>query len=242
MDPEDLGTVNETVAPRGRPPKGEAARSRRSTLAPRLEARLVAGDEAGAWAVIEASLGSGATPDEVLVEGISPAMTSIGQQWRDGAYSVDDEHLATAVALRLVARLGALFPRRGPRRPTVILGTPPGELHGLPTAMASNVLRGRGYEVVDLGPDVPAEAFAAAVGKVDRPLAVAVAVTSGDHDTGVRAIVRVLGRSAPDVHVLVGGAAIEGAEHAARLGARWTGADAHSLSALVDELARAAGR
>jgi len=242
VDPRDLAAVGRTAAPAGRPTKGGANRSRRATLSRRLEARLVAGDEAGAWAVVEAALGSGATPDEVLVDGIGPAMDSIGRHWKDGTYSVDDEHRATAVTLRLVSRLGARFSRRGPKRPTVILGTPPGELHGLPTAMAANVLRGRGYEVVDLGANVPPEAFATAVAKASRPLAVAVAVTAGDHDRSIRAIVRSLHESAPGVAVLVGGAAIETAAHAARLGARWTGADARSLGELVEELGGRAGR
>ena len=85
-----------------------------------------------------------------------------------GDYTVDDEHHASGVATRLVARLGARFTRRGPSRRSVILGTPPHELHGLPTAMAANVLHGRGYDVVDLGADVPADAFGAAVTKTAR--------------------------------------------------------------------------
>ena len=238
VDPGDLAAVSRSSAPAGRRAQGTSATARRATLPRRLEARLVAGDEAGAWSVVEASLGSGATPDDVLVEGIGPAMRAIGQRWEDGSYSVDDEHLASAVALRIVSRLGARFPRRGAKRQAVILGTPSGELHSLPTAMAANCLRGRGYEVVDLGGDVPAEAFAGAVAKAARPLAVALAVTAGDHDRAVRATVRALGQAAPDVPVLVGGAAIGSAAHAARLGARWTGADARSLAESIDERAR----
>lgn len=242
VDPEDLGRVADSAAPAGRRPKGVTTASGRSALPRRLESRLVAGDESGAWTVMEASLGSGATAEDVLVDGIGPAMRAIGEQWEDGNYTVDDEHQATAVALRLVSRLGARFPRRGPKRPAVILGTPAGELHGLPTAMAANVLRNRGYEVVDLGANVPADAFAAAVAKVAHPLAVAVAVSAGEHDRAVRTIVRSLRRSSPDVPVLVGGAAIDGAAHAERLGARWTGSDARSLNEVVDRLARGVGR
>ncbi len=242
VDPKDLAAVSGSAGAAGRQSRDPVNRPARATLPRRLESRLVAGDEAGAWAVVEASLGSGAGPDDVLVEGISPAMQAIGRHWEEGTYSVDDEHVATAVALRLVSRLGARFPRRGPKRPTVLLGTPPGELHGLPTAIAANVLRGRGYEVVDLGADVPARAFAAAVAKASRPLAVAVAVTAGDHDRSVRAIVRELGKSGLGVPVLVGGAGIADADHAARLGARWTGPDARTLGELVDELAAGARR
>ena len=92
-------------------------------------------------------------------------MRSVGDGWEAGDYTVDDEHRAAGVATRVVARLGARFTARGPKRGSVILGTPPNELHGLPTAMAANVLRGRGFEVVDLGADVPEDAFGSAVTK-----------------------------------------------------------------------------
>jgi methanogenic corrinoid protein MtbC1 len=142
------------------------------------------------------------------------------------------------VATRVVARLGARFTRRGPKRRSVILGTPPHELHGLATAMAANVLRGHGYDVVDLGADVPPDAFGAAVTKTARPLAVAVAVTAGNHDPSVRAIVRAVEGVRPGLPVLVGGAGIAGEQHAARLGAAWSGGDARHLSEVIDELDR----
>ena len=165
---------------------------------------------------------------------------SVGDGWEAGDYTVDDEHRASGVAMRLVGRLGARFTRRGPKRPSVILGTPPHELHGMPTAMAANVLSGRGYDVVDLGADVPPDAFAAAVTKAARPLAVAVAVTSGNHDRSVRAIVRAVQGVSPGLAVLVGGAGIAGEQHAARLGARWSGRDARELGQVVEELERRA--
>ena len=103
-------------------------------------------------------------------------MRSVGDGWEAGDYTVDDEHRATGVATRIVARLGARFTKRGTQPAEHHPGDPPHELHGFPTAMAANLLRGRGYDVVDLGADVPADAFGAAVTKTPRPLAVAVAV------------------------------------------------------------------
>ena len=174
----------------GTPAHGHPPLHRAAAAARRLEGRLVAGDEAGAWAIVEGRLGSGSSPDEILLDELGLAMRSVGEGWEAGDYTVDDEHRASGVATRVVARLGARFTKRGPKRRSVILGTPPHELHGLPTAMAANVLRGHGYDVVDLGADVPPDAFGAAVTKTARPLAVAVAVTAGNHDRSVRAIVR----------------------------------------------------
>ena len=206
----------------GRPPRRrersarQAAGARLKTGSSRGTRRERGGSSRGAWA-------RGRNPDEILLDELGLAMRSVGEGWEAGDYSVDDEHRASGVATRVVARLGARFTKRGPRRRSVILGTPPHELHGLPTAMAANVLRGQGYDVIDLGADVPPDAFGAAVTKTARPLAVAVAVTSGNHDRSVRAIVRAVEQASPGLPVLVGGAGIKDEEHAARLGAAWSG-------------------
>jgi excisionase family DNA binding protein len=239
VDPRDLAGAREGAAVAGRP-RAQTRRSTRVAAARHLESRLVAGDEAGAWAIVEARLGSGTNPDNVLLDELALAMRSVGDGWEAGDYTVDDEHRASGVATRVVSRLGARFTRRGPKRRSVILGTPPHELHGLPTAMAANVLRGRGYDVADLGADVPADAFGAAVTKTARPLAVAVAVTAGNHDRSVRAIVRSVEKASPGLPVLVGGAGIAGEQHAARLGARWSGGDARQLGEVIEELDRRA--
>lgn len=237
VDPRDLARLGAGTTVVGRP-RAATRRSARQTAARRLEGRLVAGDEAGAWAIVEGRLGSGSNPDEVLLDELGLAMRAVGNGWEAGEYTVDDEHRATGVATRVVARLGARFTKRGPRRRSVILGTPPHELHGLPTAMAANVLRGRGYDAIDLGADVPPDAFGAAVTKAARPLAVAVAVTSGNHDRSVRAIARAVEQASPGLPVLVGGAGISGEAHATRLGAAWSGGDARRLSEVIDDLDR----
>jgi len=239
VDPRDLpaAAAGSPVAGRSRP---ETKRVSREAAARRLEDRLVAGDEPGAWTIVEGRLGSGSDPDEVLLDGLGKALQSVGLGWETGDYTVDDEHRAVGVATRVVSRLGARFTARGPKRGSVILGTPPHEMHGLPTAMAANVLRGRGFEVVDLGADVPEAAFGSAVTKARRPLAVAVAVTVGNHDRSVREIVRAVHGVSPGLPVLVGGAAIADEEHAARLGAVWSGGDALRLAEMLDDLDRTA--
>jgi MerR family transcriptional regulator, light-induced transcriptional regulator len=44
----------------------------------RLESRLLAGDERGAWGVIEAALASGMEPPAIYLDLVAPAMRSIG--------------------------------------------------------------------------------------------------------------------------------------------------------------------
>ena len=54
----------------------------------RLEVRLLEGDEAGAWGVLEAALASGTAPAEIYSEVLGPALASVGGRWHAGEISV----------------------------------------------------------------------------------------------------------------------------------------------------------
>jgi excisionase family DNA binding protein len=211
VDPADLAHVE-------RSRQGTRATGKAPSRA-RLEARLVASDEAGAWDVLEEALASGMEPDEVLLELVGPALRSIGTLWEQGRLSVADEHRASSVAARLISRLGARFARRGHRRGTVILAAAPGDLHGFPVSIAANLLRWRGFDVVELGADTPSDALAeTAVGEPDL-VAVGIACTAGGSPQAARRAIAALRKSVPNVPVLIGGAAVADAAHARRLGA-----------------------
>ena len=132
---------------------------RRAPWAARLESRLVAGDATGAWGVVEAALAAGAELDEVYLDMITPAMQSIGARWAAGELDVSIEHRATGIAFRLIGRLGPRFARRGRSRGLVLLGSPEGERHSLPIALLADLLRGQGWEVSDMGSDMPLDSF-----------------------------------------------------------------------------------
>ena len=202
----------------------------------KLGARLVAGDEPGAWAVVEAALASGVEPADVHLDILVPALRSVGDAWEAGTLSVGDEHRATVVAQRLVGRLGPRFARRGRKRGTVVLGAPSGEQHGLPCAIVADLIRGAGFEAVDLGANTPAESFAGAALAAQRLVAVLVGTTTPERLRAARTTVSALRAGGVTAPVLVGGAAVTDAEHARRLGADgWTGPDGRSaLAAVVD--------
>lgn len=184
----------------------------------RLEARLVEGDEAGAWGVVESALASGMEPAGVYTDMLSPALASVGQRWHDGELSVATEHLASAVAFRIIGRMGPRFLRKGRTRGRVIVTTPPGERHGMPSAMLSDLFRGAGFDVTDLGVDVPPEALAEVLTIGDSPVAVCVSATRPNSDRAIRRAAKAI-RSSVDALLLIGGAAVRDRDHAAALGA-----------------------
>ncbi len=232
--PADIELVRR-VAPGARRPRPTGPTQSRS----RLQARLVAGDETGAWALLEAALASDMTPEDVLLELVAPTLRSIGARWERGQLSIADEHRASAVAARLISRLGARFARRGVKRGTVILAAPSGELHAAPVAIAANLLRWRGFDVVELGADTPAEALAETVVSEADLVAVGIACTTDGASRAARRAIAMVRRSSPDVPILLGGAEISDAAHARKLGADvFTGGRADEVVRAVEDLVK----
>ncbi|MGA3214415.1 MAG: B12-binding domain-containing protein [Acidimicrobiales bacterium] len=233
IEPADLEAMKRSV---------QGIRQRRATgVVParsHLEARLIASDESGAWDVLEAALGSGMEPEEVLLEIVAPTLRSIGTLWELGELTVADEHRASSVATRLISRLGARFGRRGHKRGTVILTAPPGELHSVPVALAANLLRWRGFAVVELGADTPAEALGQTAALEGDLVAVAIACTTRSSALAARKAIAAVRRAAPQVPVVLGGAAIAHEVQARRLGADlFSGSSGDQLVRVIESIA-----
>jgi excisionase family DNA binding protein len=220
-------------APNGSAPKSRRRVDRRG----RLVERLIVGDEPGSWTIVEDALASGHEPAELYLEILGPALTEIGDRWEAGQVSVAQEHQASVVVQRLIGRLGPRFARRGRRRGAIVVGAPPGDAHGLPSALFADLLRGDGFDVVDLGADTPTASFVEEVGRTERLVAVAISATSRPEDGSLAELIAALHRAA-SVPIVLGGRAIASEEQARAFGAdHWAPTTPAGL-ALLAELAR----
>jgi excisionase family DNA binding protein len=245
VDPGDLDLVHPAGPEGPTEPAGaeRPARPARLDRVPLLRARMVAGDEAGAWRIVEDALASGQPPAGIYLDLLVPVLRSVGDGWAEGEVSVAAEHRASAVAQRIIGRLGPRFARRGRKRGTVIIGGPAGDQHSLPGAIIADLLRGQGFDVIDLGANTPAESFAETADGADRLVTVVIGVTAPGLDDAARSAVAALRRAGLAVPVLAGGAAIAGPDHARALGAdAWTGPDGRSVLAAVAGLTGPASR
>ena len=215
---------------------GVPARRRSAPWRDRLQARMVAGDEAGSWKVAEAALLSGMEPANFYCDVLTPALHSIGNRWQSGLLGVEDEHLASGVASGIIGRLGPRFARRGRRLGTVVTAMPVGERHFLGIAMLADILRSEGYRVLNLGANTPGPALASAVGRVDDLSAVAVAVVNGNNLATAASLIRTIRRSLKGIPVVAGGAAIPDPDTAGSLGADGWAPDARKVGALISRL------
>jgi excisionase family DNA binding protein len=237
VDPGDLVLVRPPAPAEPAAPGAPRPRVRRDRV-PILQARMIAGDEAGAWRVVEDALASGLEPAGVYLDLLVPVLRRVGEDWAEGTITIAAEHRATAVAQRIIGRLGPMFARRGRKRGTVVIGGPSGDQHSLPGAIVADLLRGRGFEVIDLGPNTPAESFAETAQQVPRLVAVVIGMTARGLEDAARAAVAAVRDSGLTVPVLAGGSAVRGAEQALELGAdAWTGPDGRSVLAAVDRVA-----
>ncbi|HSJ70338.1 MAG TPA: B12-binding domain-containing protein [Acidimicrobiia bacterium] len=193
----------------------------------RLLNRMLAPDDAGAWRVIEAALSSGVSAPDIYMDVITPALREVGTKWANGEIDVAQEHAASQIARRVVARLSPQMSRRGVRRGTVVVGSTATEMHDLPVSIVADLLRSRHFDVVDLGGNLPPESFASAVRSANNLVAAAIGVTAlGQEDEIGRTVAAI--RAASDVPILIGGAGVTN-EVARSLGAdavATTGADA----------------
>ena len=204
----------------------------------RLLDRMTAGDESGSWSIVEETLTSGATASEVYLDLLVPALHAIGERWEQGRLSVAAEHRASAVATRIIGRLGPMFARRGLSRGTIVLGAPEGDLHALPCAIVADLLRGRGFEVLDLGANTPVRSFVESAQGANRLVAVIVGVTAKESVERLSEIAVALRDEAPSTPLLFGGGAIASESLALGLGADgWTGVNAPGVIEALENFA-----
>jgi excisionase family DNA binding protein len=217
-------------------PQIDGGSRRRAPWAERLEARLLAGDARGAWGVVEAALAAGAELEDIYLDVLAPAMGAIGDRWERGELDISLEHRATGIAMRLIGRLGPRFVRRGRTRGAVVLGAPAGERHALPVALVADLLRQHGWEVSDLGADVPDESFVHAVLNTPDVVAVGISITTVDCLESAGRALAALRAATEGISLVVGGRAVRDDEAGRALGADLVALDARSFAGLLEQV------
>ena len=95
---------------------------------------------------------------------IRPLMERIGQLWMVGAWDVYQEHQATlALADCLTDLIRKSSRSGGPRRPLAIGAAPEGDIYTLPSLLGELVLREIGWDVRNLGTNLPLRSLASAI-------------------------------------------------------------------------------
>ena len=206
--------------------------------AERLEAQLIQGDQRGAAEIMEAVLRSGHDLYFLYLQVLSPAMGAIGAKWAAGNLEIFVEHRASNIALRLIGQFGPRFARRGVSKGTVVLGSPADEMHTLSTSMVADLIRLEGWNVSDVGANMPAEAFAEAIRQGEDVVPVCIGVTMPGSLPAAQATIGAIRKVVPrDLPILVGGAGVASDEIARDLGADRRSGSVYELIEVLGEVA-----
>jgi MerR family transcriptional regulator, light-induced transcriptional regulator len=185
-------------------PARQAGRTDWPVHVDRLHQLLRDGATADASALARKVVADGAPVGEVYIKLLAPALHRIGEDWAAGEITVAEEHRATEIVMGIVSRLGDHFRRRGPARGTAVTLTPPDDLHGLGAGMVADFLRGGGFDVHHLGPNVPVDDLRSFLEQVHADV-VCVSVTRPDLDReGLAALVRAASSTNGTITVLGG--------------------------------------
>ncbi|MFN8410781.1 MAG: MerR family transcriptional regulator [Anaerolineales bacterium] len=114
--------------------------------------------------------------ESVCMEVLQRGLSELGSQWYENKATVQQEHFASALAMRRLDTLLSASPAPT-RNETVIVGCPSNEWHSFTPLLLALLLRRRGLSVIYLGANVPADQFKETVSAVQANLVILVAQT-----------------------------------------------------------------
>ena len=182
---------------------------------------LLGGDESAVEGLVSRSRSRGADTALVVRDLVMPALCEVGRMWARGEASIAEEHLATALASRVLARTSGNPGAGLPPSRRIVLACLAGEFHELGIRFLADVARECGWDAESLGANVPREALVRFVSQ-RPPAAVALSVALAGHVPEAARTIAEIRSVAPGTTIFVGGHAFREEPERVKL----TGADA----------------
>jgi len=185
------------------------------------------------------ALALGIAPLDAINKGFVAGLNSIGEQFNRGEVFLPDLVMAGEAMKAAVAVLEPEMQKCGTQREIlgkVVLGTVKGDIHEIGKSLVSTLLTASGFQVFDLGVNVPIELFAEKARDLQADL-VGVSALLTTTMQGQKSVVEALDRHGlrPKVKVIVGGAPVT-RDWADKIGADGYGQDAMAAVAVAKSL------
>jgi len=114
---------------------------------------------------VQTELDSGTPVTSILQEGLIAALDEVGHRFSEGDMFVPEMLKAAQVMKEgLEVIKPYMTESEMPNSGTVVLGTVKGDLHDIGKNLVAMMMEGAGFKVVDLGVDIPGDAFVKAAG------------------------------------------------------------------------------
>ncbi|MDA1313342.1 MAG: corrinoid protein [Acidobacteria bacterium] len=204
-----------------------------------IGAALVDGQNKTVDALTVEALADGVPALEIMDDGLIAAMRIVGIKFRENFIYVP-EVLSCARAMKAgMAHIEPILSASGIKPlAKVVMGTVKGDLHDIGKNLCIMMLRGTGFEVIDLGVDTSADEFLAAVEEHEaRLMGMSALLTTTMPNMAVTIEAFIDEGIRDDVKIMVGGAPVS-QEFADDMGADGYGKDAMECVALAKRLVK----
>ena len=201
----------------------------------RLFDAILAGDHKTAEVATRDALAAGVQPFELVSQYMIPAMDEVGRLFECEEYFVPELLLAGRAMKAALKIIHPLLAATG-AQPTgrVVIGTVKGDLHDIGKNLVASMLEGAGFEVTDLGADVPPDRFIQAIREKGADIACLSALLTVTMPA-MKTTIDAFKREGVQVKVIIGGAPVT-QQYANEIGADGYSENANGAVALARSL------
>ncbi|MFH0781655.1 MAG: B12-binding domain-containing protein [Pseudomonadota bacterium] len=140
----------------------------KDVLLQRVADSLVEGDEDEIEAIVKEVLKT-KDPLEVINKGLIPGMKEVSRLWDEGAYFLPQVILSSDAMIAGIALCEEKMGRPVEKKASVVTHTAEGDIHDLGQVIVNALLSASGFEVINLGADVPVDEVVEAC-RIYRPV------------------------------------------------------------------------
>ncbi len=196
---------------------------------------IIKGDQSSAVKLTHEAIDAGVSPAEILNNGLVAGMAIIGERFKKNEVYIPEVLIAARAMKSAMEVLQPKLTETGVKPiGTVVIGTVQGDLHDIGKNLVAMMLKGAGFNVVDLGVDCSAEKFIAAVSEHNANLVAMSALLTTTMPAMEKAI-KAIKDAGVNAKVMIGGAPVTQG-YSDKIGADGYSADAASAVDLAKKL------
>ena len=198
------------------------------------------GDRESTIKNVNKAVAAGLNADEILKNGLIPAMSEVGRLFEEGEYFVPEMLVAARAMKGGLEILKPLLVEEDVKPiGKVVIGTAKGDLHDIGKNLVAMMMEGAGFEVFDLGTDVPPDEFVEQAKNIGADI-VAISALLTTTMTNMAEVVKLITEAGlrEQVKILIGGAPITD-EFTRKIGADGYAQDASQAAKLAISIIKA---